>query len=1034
MKHDLAGRSFPTTGLGIVSIALFKGQSTGAPYGYAVGGIEARIGVKNLSGNDSKDNFAFKCHRVNQPNNVYECYTINALCTNKVRHGTIITGGSDGKFVYWDIFERTRLKFSSACNMPITAMDTSADGKIFAYALGYDWTKKSKIFDIIRLNFKLPNELVSLTSCTIGETKNPEFLLTTSNNRFLTVSIDECEKENLEVELNGNITCVHETFAKHVTKLELLKKSVLYICLADKYIHMYDSRLNKCVQTLTDTKGCTDFYLGSQKRGNYVGYYLIVLLRKKFKIFELDNMKKKFELYIKEINLRENPKHFVLIDDIIFMTISNQIHLLNIKSRATMSLNSEIDFLNYIERDKFSQPSQLDKIHKCINFYNYNTCAVNVANLTYLVNLSGKHIDREPIIWKQIIYDLVCTDVYIIGLLESLIEIKSMQYTDVIIDLINISEFKLEKFIKIRADDYLNVTFQTAKSLYVLRENDPMVQIDHLIDKKLFNVALQVSSDISDDNCIERDRRILSKKACHFIYCGRYTESFKLYDELNVCPGQAIVLYEKFRTEHFVDFNGATIPSLIKNESTVKTAIYCLIDYLIEKRKPFLFNLPDNVMYYDIITGKEMTFNTNHLANFVDYTLLKCYLITQKHSITSLLRTRNNLDFDMTQQLLIEYELNEDLFVLYEKYNKHRLAIEEISTKYTGIKNSQIRSSRIIEYCRKLDNQNCEIIFQVAEDLMKDETTSNNILKLFIYGSKTENDIDVFRVITLLQTHQPENIIKYLKYVVFKLNNSDPIIHDKLVKLYSSTLSRLDSEDVEFETLALDYNNFLKYSKYYDPETALSLLPNDNIVDHKIIIYKRLNMHNDVLTLYVYHKHEYDGAEQYLKNLLTKIENEHGVSTLENINSISHTLTFSHLDKLCLHLIYLYLKKNQPVRAYKFITTLMEQDVYINISDTIEYIQNDVSIYEIRKFVTLVLNQIHLTNQKLKLLYSLMKLNLYKNHKKLFLLRSGRFVVDDKTKCIICMKKIGVNIFIVEKKNFFCHYYCYQKNFGSKHL
>lgn len=46
-----------------------------------------------------------------------------------------------GKFSYWDKDARTKLKTSEQMDNPITRCCFNARGEIFAYAVGYDWSK-----------------------------------------------------------------------------------------------------------------------------------------------------------------------------------------------------------------------------------------------------------------------------------------------------------------------------------------------------------------------------------------------------------------------------------------------------------------------------------------------------------------------------------------------------------------------------------------------------------------------------------------------------------------------------------------------------------------------------------------------------------------------------------------------------------------------------------------------------------------------------------------------------------------------------
>jgi len=56
-------------------------------------------------------------------------------------YGTLATVGSDGRYSYWDKDARTKLKTSDAWPQPITRCCFHSGGQMFAYAVGYDWSR-----------------------------------------------------------------------------------------------------------------------------------------------------------------------------------------------------------------------------------------------------------------------------------------------------------------------------------------------------------------------------------------------------------------------------------------------------------------------------------------------------------------------------------------------------------------------------------------------------------------------------------------------------------------------------------------------------------------------------------------------------------------------------------------------------------------------------------------------------------------------------------------------------------------------------
>jgi len=123
-------------------------KSSNMPNGFALGSVEGRVAMQYVQATDPKDNFTFKCHRsdVSSAGQTQDVYAVNDIAFHP-QHGTLATVGSDGKYSFWDKDARTKLKTSEACPQPITSCCFNAEGTIFAYSIGYDWTKGHEYFN-----------------------------------------------------------------------------------------------------------------------------------------------------------------------------------------------------------------------------------------------------------------------------------------------------------------------------------------------------------------------------------------------------------------------------------------------------------------------------------------------------------------------------------------------------------------------------------------------------------------------------------------------------------------------------------------------------------------------------------------------------------------------------------------------------------------------------------------------------------------------------------------------------------------------
>lgn len=124
---------------------------------FTVGSIEGRCAVRYVDqsmdmakGPDGKElAFAFKCHRPGK--DIFPVNTIkyHPSTDARIQH-ILVTGGSDGAFVFWDkglkqrVVEYGRDKIFNTT--PIVASAFNGGGDLFAYATSYDWSKGHEFY------------------------------------------------------------------------------------------------------------------------------------------------------------------------------------------------------------------------------------------------------------------------------------------------------------------------------------------------------------------------------------------------------------------------------------------------------------------------------------------------------------------------------------------------------------------------------------------------------------------------------------------------------------------------------------------------------------------------------------------------------------------------------------------------------------------------------------------------------------------------------------------------------------------------
>ena len=87
--------------------------------------------------------FCFKCHREETKNNnqqLADVYSLNGITFN-MQYNTFATYGSEGSIIIWNKDTKAKYRASKKFPAPFTAAHFTEDGKLLAYAIGYDWSK-----------------------------------------------------------------------------------------------------------------------------------------------------------------------------------------------------------------------------------------------------------------------------------------------------------------------------------------------------------------------------------------------------------------------------------------------------------------------------------------------------------------------------------------------------------------------------------------------------------------------------------------------------------------------------------------------------------------------------------------------------------------------------------------------------------------------------------------------------------------------------------------------------------------------------
>lgn len=108
--------------------------------GYVVGGVDGTVSVDHVQEPRQDANGVFTCHR-----DKGGPFSINAIRFNRAT-GAFATAASDGHVFIWDKnrLDRARVKRFERMRAPVCDVDFYHDGSMYAYAMGYDWSRASE--------------------------------------------------------------------------------------------------------------------------------------------------------------------------------------------------------------------------------------------------------------------------------------------------------------------------------------------------------------------------------------------------------------------------------------------------------------------------------------------------------------------------------------------------------------------------------------------------------------------------------------------------------------------------------------------------------------------------------------------------------------------------------------------------------------------------------------------------------------------------------------------------------------------------
>lgn len=209
-----------------------------------------------------------------------------------------------------------------------------------------------------------------------------------------------------------------------------------------------------------------------------------------------------------------------------------------------------------------------------------------------------------------------------------------------------------------------------------------------------------------------------------------------------------------------------------------------------------------------------------HVAQLVDTTLFRAYMLTKSTLAGSLFRLPNFCEPDVVQEKLYETGRYADLIDFLHGKKLHRQALELLSKFGKNEADEEVAPAlqgpqRTVGYLQQLPPEMIDLILEFAEWPLR--TDPGLGMDVFLADTQNAEELPRHQVLEFLEKLDLNLAVKYLEHVIEELNDLTPDFHQKLVDLFLERLrtGTFESDD-EKRSWRERLQTFLKTSGNYN--------------------------------------------------------------------------------------------------------------------------------------------------------------------------------------------------------------------------
>ena len=224
-------------------------------------------------------------------------------------------------------------------------------------------------------------------------------------------------------------------------------------------------------------------------------------------------------------------------------------------------------------------------------------------------------------------------------------------------------------------------------------------------------------------------------------------------------------------------------------------------------------------------------------AKLVDTTLFRAYMYAQPSMAVHLFRLPNFCDSDVVKEKLSDTGRYNDLINFFYGKRLHEQALDLLTKfgKETDDGKEELRQlrgpQRTVGYLQNLPPDMLDVILKYVEWPLKADPDVG--MQVFLADTENAETLPRLQVLEFLQGTDNKLAIRYLKHIIFELNDETPEFHHRLIGVYLDGLKTQQFDtDAEKDAWRDDLIEFLKTSKHYESWKVIEQLGRDGKVVH----------------------------------------------------------------------------------------------------------------------------------------------------------------------------------------------------------